>query len=190
MLQKYGFPPKLYNSTYSEDVTDKSTFLRIGSIDLGSEVKLRIKSRPLQQNLCQDLVLDLKMLKDLNEDIHAATEEMSDGRRGCTTEKLYKIIELHFAKKLKSILKATAFDVLRGQVSPDTESQTIRHARNAFVGTKDNVAKYVNDAKETTIGQVEKKLSRKLEEWGFDSSTVDLMKSTNINRKNRETRNE
>ena len=180
VLQEAGFPPKLLTDDSSDGSSSGSTFVRIGGINFGGEIKVQIRSRPLDQKLCEDFVFDLQMLDDFSRRVNeVATKEVSKekgGRKGCTTEELYDIIEKYFRKKTQKIIKETAMDIINSKISPNTDSHTIINAKRTFVGVKDNVSDYAKKVRERTSNQMEQAVSRKMENWNIDASLLNAIK--------------
>lgn len=181
VLQDAGFPPKLLIDDSSDETSSGSTFVRFGGIKFGGEVKLQIRSRPLDQKLCEDIVFDLQMLDDFSRKVNeVATKDVSSkekgGRKGCTTEELYDIIEKYFRKKTQKIVKETAMDIINSKLSSNTDSQTVRNAKRTFIGVKDNVSIYARKVRDKTSNQMEQVVSQKLENWNLDASLLDAIK--------------
>jgi hypothetical protein len=158
-LQKNGFPPE-FSEEESSSVT--SSFLRIGSIDLSGTVIASLQSRPLKKEITS-IKFDLDTLDPLDRDIkNQSMENLATlGRRGCTTEELYSLIQKYFGRMLRETLS----DVLE-DLAADGGKGKMEEVNRVVNLTKDSIAKYVDDAGDWTGEQVQKKLAEQLDEWG------------------------
>ncbi|OEU11334.1 hypothetical protein FRACYDRAFT_245644 [Fragilariopsis cylindrus CCMP1102] len=67
-LSEIGFPPQLYDEDEIVDSSSEaaSAFVRIGGIVVKGQIRLKLRSRPLDKDLCEDIVFDFDNLKTLN----------------------------------------------------------------------------------------------------------------------------
>lgn len=177
-MQDVGFPPSLYNYTETE-TNDKNykSVVTIGSIELSGKVILKIFSRVLQQEIVQDVEFDLKNFDSLNERIKRESNLAlkTNGRKGCSTDLLYSIIQKHFTDLLKKILTQKATDLaIRGQSLNDD-------VKNVLTGSRETILKYAKNVGEKTNDDIE----RKLNEMGVRPEHVDLAKQVASNWLNR-----
>lgn len=140
--------------------TEPSTFIRVGSIDLSGTVRLRIHSKPLEESICPDCVLDLDMLDELNLLIKTSSlaAKGNSGRRGCTTEELYKIIQTYFLEKVKLLVRDLAMNKM--------ESMTVREATKMATNTRDSFTQYALKVKGKAEENIENMAFARLKKWG------------------------
>jgi hypothetical protein len=167
VLKKNGFPPELLYADYPEGSGESSysSFVRIGSIDLKGNVVALLKSRPLKKDLAE-VKFALDTFDSLDEQIKTQSLEnlAKAGRRGCTTDELYTLIQTYVGGILKQVLIDTLEDVKGGG------TKTHDSVDRVVTLTKKNVSKYFNDAGEWTGGKVEDKLAEGLQKWGVNSA--------------------
>ena len=92
-----GFPPSFADpelEVVTSESEPTSTFLRIGGIHMMGDISLTIRSRPLDQQLGEAIVFDLRKLEAMNDQIRKAARraEEQTGRRGVTSTELGIII--------------------------------------------------------------------------------------------------
>ena len=167
-LKKNGFPPELPAEDPAPKKRGKAksneSFLRIGSIDLSGKVIALLKSKPLQKDLAE-VKFALDTFDPLDEQIKArALENLAKtGRRGCTTDELYTLIQNFMGGILKQVLVDTFEEVTSG------EGKTFDKVDNVVKLTKKSVANYVNDAEKWSGEQVQKKLTSQLKKMGVST---------------------
>lgn len=164
-LKKNGFPPELPD----EDPTakkrskakKKESFVRIGSIDLSGKIVAQIKSRPLKKDLTE-VKFALDAFDPLDEQIKTQSLEnlAKTGRRGCTTDELYNLIQTFVGSMIKQALAETFEDVAGGG------TKTFDKVDNVVKLTRKSVTNYINDAGEWSEGQIQDKLNQSLAKWG------------------------
>lgn len=185
-LKDVGFPPALLVTPDDVPPTPSkkstSTFVRVGSVDLSGHVVLRLHSRPLDQPVVPDLILDLDSLDELNSLIRSESSKKKDAgeRRGCTTEDLYNIVQSYFAAKIRSLLSAAAVDLASSALDPDRESDTVREAKRVVSGlasgARDAFGKYASGAQGETEERIRKKVAERLARWGIGEEEMETMR--------------
>ena len=173
-LSDIGFPPQLYDEDEIVDSSSEaaSTFVRIGGIEVKGQIRLKLRSRPLDKDLCEDIVFDFDNLKTLSHQISAASKaaQKKTGRRGCTTEELYDIIQSYFNQQIQQRVKSSAVDTAMGALKPESGGKTIRDAKKFFSKGKDVAMKYAND-----IGQkAEEHVDDNINNLGLSRSDLNL----------------
>jgi hypothetical protein len=173
-LKRHGFPPTFSEEADSSaaEISELSTFLRIGSIDLSGEISARLQSRPLKRELAK-MSFSLDMLDAIDRDIrNQALENLAKtGRRGCTTDELYTILQKYFGQKVRESL-TSAFEDFKDDVSasPEERSKIAKQTKDSISKyTKEagvSVNKYIDDTSEWTGEQVKKFIEERLDEWG------------------------
>ena len=174
-LSDIGFPPQLYDD--EDEIVDSSseaasTFVRIGGIEVKGQIRLKLRSRPLDKDLCEDIVFDFDNLKTLSHQISAASKaaQKKTGRRGCTTEELYDIIQSYFNQQIQQRVKSSAVDTAMGALKPESGGKTIRDAKKLFSKGRDVAMKYAND-----IGQkAEEHVDDNINNLGLSRSDLNL----------------
>jgi len=186
-LRDAGFPPKLL--FYDDDEKNKgssplppissvssSSFIRIGGIDLVGKAVVEIRSRILQKPITEDLVLELDAWKELSSEISKASsnpkKKDDNGRPGCTTEELYKIIELYFSKKLKYLAATVLVDLVesttsKGDKQATTTSILASKMKKITSNIQNTFSTYTRDVGETLQTQMEEYLEAELPIVGF-----------------------
>lgn len=160
-LKKNGFPPELPEEDPKKRGKSGSSFVRIGSIDLSGNVVALLKSRPLKKDLAE-VKFALDTFDTLDEQIKSQSLEnlAKTGRRGCTTDELYALIQAYVGGILKQVLTDTLADVSGGGTKThDTVDRVVKL-------TKKSVSKYFSDTGEWTGEQVQNKLAEQFEKWG------------------------
>lgn len=172
-LNRVGFPPKLYYS--GEGSTTSSTFVRFGNIEMSGEVRVRVKSKQLEKNLVEDIVIDLRQLHSLSRQIQVAAKKSEEvtGRRGCSTDELYEILSKYFGDQIKKFLKLTATDLaLNALIRDKGESKTMNDVKRAWsgaVGAAMNYTQSIGDKAEGHIGE-------SLKQFGLGKDELNLVK--------------
>ena len=174
-LSDIGFPPQLYEEDEIVDSSSEaaSTFVRIGGIGVKGQIRLKLRSRPLDKDLCEDIVFDFDNLKTLSNQISAASKaaQKKTGRRGCTTEELYDIIQSYFNQQIQQRVKSSAVDTAMGALKPESGGKTIRDAKKFFSKGRDVAMKYAND-----IGQkAEEHVDDNINNLGLSRSDLNLV---------------
>jgi hypothetical protein len=173
-LSDIGFPPQLYDEDEIVDSSSEaSTFVRIGGIGVKGQIRLKLRSRPLDKDLCDDIVFDFDNLKTLSNQISAASKAAQEetGRRGCTTEELYDIIQSYFNRQIHQRVKSSAVDIAMGAFKPESGGKTIRDAKKLFSIGRDVAMKYAND-----IGQkADEHVDDNINNLGLSRSDLNLM---------------
>jgi len=164
----------------TEDSLPPSTFIRIGCLDVEGSVRLKVISRALGgKELCPDFVFEMKNLAELSDRIKYASEESyrKTGRKGCTTEELYEIIEQFVKTKLRKRMGSTVTDIARGVLDPKYGgSKTVEETKRALAGVRNTVDRYTKNVVDVTEKQVENKLARQLSRWGLSNDQIDTVK--------------
>lgn len=162
----------MYLSDYGLDDMD---MLRICSLQLRGNIKLRTYSRPLDQAIAPDFLFDLAMLDDLMNQIQVAANEnqSSDGQIGCTTEDVYDIIANYVNEKVRKVLTSTVKDLAKAHIYPDSyESTTIRDTKKAFSTAFDTITSYTDKVVSKSEKEMKSKLENRLKDWGLNSEQV------------------
>jgi len=148
-LADRGFPPNFYDNDDASTTasTTESTFLRIGSIRMVGEIRLKIRSRPLDKDLVEDIVFDLGKLEEMNNQIRSASQRAKEktGRRGLKTEELYEIINVYFNRQIQQLVKIAAADLALGAFSRDSGGKTVKDAKKLLSGAMGVAMKYSKD---------------------------------------------
>ncbi len=151
----------------SGDSNHGTSFVRIGSIDLSGNVIAKVKSRPLKKNLAEvTFALDTFDPLDDQIKIHSLEKLAKTGRRGCTTDELYTMIQSYIGGILKQVLADTVEDVAVGGGKTRDKVESVVNV------TKKSISKYINDASEWSGGQVQDKLAERLKKWGVTTNKV------------------
>lgn len=142
-LADIGFPPELYDST---DTSASSTFIRIGSIQTTGQVRLKIRSRPLDKDMVEDIIFDLRKIQEIDDQIKTASKvaRQRTGRRGIQTDHLYEIINNYFNFQIQQFLKVALADIALGALNGEN-SETIKGAKKLFSTAIDIGMKYTKD---------------------------------------------
>jgi predicted transcriptional regulator len=82
------------------------------------------------------------------------------GRRGCTTDELYSLLQTHFGTMFRQILSDTLDDLSEGG------KETVDEVNRIVNLTRNSITKYVGEAGEWTGEQVQNKMAERLDEWG------------------------
>ena len=157
-----------------QPASGSSTFIRIGSIQLSGNVTSEIRSRPLDRSIA-DVAFPMNAFDELNAQIRNVSEVnlAAAGRRGCTTDQVYDIIQAYFMGKLRKFLQDTAYDVSAGSLSEDG-SKTVQEAKKLFASARTAVKRYADDASKKTGDNIEESLANRLEKLGVPSSREKL----------------
>lgn len=145
-MEDIGFPPQFYDLDAPQHA-ELPTFVRIGSIRMLGELRLKIRSRPLDKQLVEDIVFDMGRLKELSNLINSASQraEKETGRRGLETQELYDIINAYFNRQIKQFVKVAAADVVIGAINPDEGGKTVNDVKKIFSGAVNAAVKYSKD---------------------------------------------
>ncbi|GFH44321.1 hypothetical protein CTEN210_00795 [Chaetoceros tenuissimus] len=149
-LQEMGFPPVLSDDTTTSSTTTDTSFIRIGSFDAVGEVRLKLKSRPLSKELCEDVVLDLDKLSELNRKI-VKKSNAANGRVGCTTEELYEILQSYIEDKIKALVKSILRDP---QYAVKDVKNLLNKGKNVAKAYMDGVGEKADDTLQKKIEKV------------------------------------
>jgi hypothetical protein len=160
-LKRNGFPPAFSEEDQTELEADETSFFRIGSIDLSGSITACIKSRPLNQEISV-VHFDLDAFDPLDRDIqNQALENLAiSGRRGCTTDELYVLLQSYFGRKLRQVLSETLEDLADGG------KETFQEVNRVVSLTKNSISQYVESVGDWTEEQVQNKVAERLDEWG------------------------
>ena len=187
-LGKEGFPPKMateyVNPVSQQDLSlppsASSSFIKIGGLDVEGSVRLKVVSRALGgKELCPDFVFEMKNLVELSDRIKYASEESfrKTGKKGCTTDELYQIIEEFFKVKLRKLMQSTLTDIARGALDPKYGgSKTIEETKRVFAGARSTFDKYTKNVADVTGKRVENKLANQLSRWGLSEEQIETVK--------------
>mmetsp|Transcript_48379 Transcript_48379/g.94534 ORF Transcript_48379/g.94534 Transcript_48379/m.94534 type:complete len:239 (-) Transcript_48379:297-1013(-) len=166
-LREFGFPPA---SLLGGGVGATSSDVRIGSLGLEGTVTLTLESAALRgkgsaagnQRLAEDVVLNLSVLRVLEDKIREASER--NGRRGVSTEELAEIIGRLFRDEVTKIISSSLVDLARGEGSKGVAKGiiTVKRTTDAFL---DYFGAAVETIKERDI---EVPLSEMLHRWGLN----------------------
>ena len=153
-LSDIGFPPQLYDE---DDTTAGQTFVRVGGIAVKGEIRLKLRSRPLDKNLYDDIVFDLGNLRDLSKLISAVSKLAYEktGRRGCTTEEVYDIIQSYFNRQIHQMVKSTAIYIALGAFNPEDKGKTVKDAKKILSIGRDVAMKYAKDVEKKADEQID-----------------------------------
>lgn len=169
-LEDAGFPPAMeYYETEEESSAESSTFVRIGSVDLSGKVRLEISSRPLERPITT-IVYGLDTLQDLNNEIREVSEtNLADtGRRGCTMDEMYIILQTYFAGRIRNFLRDAAYDVTASSLL-DKGSTTIKEARCLLASASDVIKNYADDVGRKKGDDLQELLAIRLDKLGLPS---------------------
>lgn len=185
-LQEAGFPPSLYYD-YQKMPSSNSTFVRIGSLQLGGDVRVHIESRPLHRPIVKDLKWPMETLGGLYAKIQATSNAnlASTGRRGCTTDELYDIVQDYFGERLKTFIKERVKDVAEviQDVGMETaKTRTVDEARRIASSVGGVMKDYSEQAVQTTERNLEGSLAQKLTKMGIPSAGEKLAKLKELSR--------
>ena len=153
-LQKLDFPPVLSDDTFSSTTGSAAdtSFIRIKSFNATGEVRLKLKSRPLSKELCDDVVLDLDKLSELNRQIiKKANAAKRTGRVGCTTEELYEIIQAYVKDQIKALVKSILKDP---QYAVKDVKNLLNKGKNVAKAYMDGVGEKADDTLQKKIEKV------------------------------------
>ncbi len=187
-----GFPPSFYDysqptssttstPTSASTATTTSSFITIESIDVSGRAIIKIHSRILKKEVLNDIQLDLDNLDHLNDKIKvAATRAMEKkGRKGCSVDEVYGIIQSHFHELIRRSLKYTVADLAftalnnnSGRRINDFESssmKSLKEMRKVVSGTKDV---FINYAKDVGVKTTEDIIEQNLAGIGFSEAQV------------------
>ena len=121
-----------------------------------------MKSRPLKKELAH-LQFSLDTFDPLDEKIKAqALENLANtGRRGCTTDELYALIQ----SVMTDILKKFLADIIDDFANDG--AKITNQVGNVYDLTKKSVSDYVTETGEWSGRQFHTKVSKRLLEWGL-----------------------
>ena len=167
-MKKMGFPPQFPEKDPStvppqqQKNDSTSSFVRVGKIDLSGDFSVILLSKPMKKDL-GTFKFSLDTFDELDSEISLLSKKnlVENGRKGCTTDELYALIQRFFGRKLRGLLLEVAQDLSNEEGSKTTESvnKIVRSARGS-------VLKYANDAGAWTGENIDKKMSEKLARWG------------------------
>jgi AraC-like DNA-binding protein len=123
---------------------------------MSGEVRLRVKSKPLEKNLIEDIVIDLRQLHSLSRQIQVAAKKSEEltGRRGCSTEELYEILSKYFGDQIKKFLKLTATELaLNALIRDKGESKTVNGVKRAWSGAVNAAMNYAQSVGDKSLKQ-------------------------------------
>ena len=166
-MKKMGFPPQLPEKDPSfppkqRRNDDTSSFVRVGKIDLSGDFSVILLSKPMKKDL-GTFKLSLDTFDELDREIRFLSNKnlVETGRKGCTTDELYTLIQRYFGRKLRGLLLEVAQDLSNEDGSKTTDSV------NKIVGSaRKSVLMYANDASSWTGEKIDKKISEQLSKWG------------------------
>ncbi len=153
-LKDKGFPPDLSVVPDNSDTQkNESSSVRIGSISTTGEVRLRVRSRPLDKDLIPIIIFNLSLAKIINKEIERSSRraEKETGRRGCTFDEVDRIIQNFFALLIQELLQNAALDAT-------SVARTVTDAKKVLNGAKDAAAKYVKSVGDKTEEQFDESL--------------------------------
>jgi hypothetical protein len=82
---------------------------------------------------------------------------INTGRRGCTTDEIYKILKQFFGRQLKDLAASNVEDILQGR-----QMSALEGIKRAWASTSNSASGYVDDAKDYTEEKLQGKLSESL----------------------------
>mmetsp|Transcript_31005 Transcript_31005/g.74899 ORF Transcript_31005/g.74899 Transcript_31005/m.74899 type:complete len:394 (+) Transcript_31005:22-1203(+) len=179
-MKRMGFPPQFPETDPStvppqqHKNDDTSSFVRVGKVDLSGDFSVILLSKPMKKDL-GTFKLSLDTFDELDKEIRFLSEKnlVENGRKGCTTDELYTLIQQYFGRKLRGLLIEVAQDLSNEDGSKTAESV------NKIVGSaRESVKKYANDARAWTGEKIDKNMSEKLAKWG---ESVDKLGEPNGN---------
>jgi hypothetical protein len=137
----------------------QDSFVRIGGIDFSGSVTCVFRSEPLKKDIAV-LQFDLDKLDELGRQIRERSDEnlAATGRRGCTTDDLYKLIGNFYSQKLKGLAAQNLEDVFQGR-----DSSTVNDIKKAWKSAGDSASAYVDGARDWTEGQLQGKVNESIE---------------------------
>eukprot|EP00547_Thalassionema_nitzschioides_P016013 CAMPEP_0194253804 /NCGR_PEP_ID=MMETSP0158-20130606/30646_1 /TAXON_ID=33649 /ORGANISM="Thalassionema nitzschioides, Strain L26-B" /LENGTH=347 /DNA_ID=CAMNT_0038991617 /DNA_START=44 /DNA_END=1087 /DNA_ORIENTATION=+ len=169
-LQDLGFPPSFYEEEEDSKAScdTSSSFVRFGDLKMPGAVDFKVRSKSLNKTL-SDIQIPLDKSKELSQMIRHAAKEADDrsGRKGCTTDEMYTIIQSFFARQLQDLLKFAAVDLALHGAS---ESTTLREIKKSISGAKDTIIDYAKDAGDKTINE-------QLSKFGLDQEQINSLKN-------------
>lgn len=162
-------------TNYSDNATDFTAHLRIGSLDFSGNLTAEIRSRPLDADI-HLLTFDLDSLDDFNLRIRevATTKAVPKGRRGVTTEELYEMLHVYFHDKILTFLKSCLHDITH---NPVTESKVVQNAEHFFKEATDTIRNYTTKARDHKRDSLHKLVSAKFAKWGMILPPVDELQA-------------
>ena len=116
---------------------------------------------------------DLDNLNFLSNQISAASKaaHRETGRKGCTTEELYDIIQSYFSRQIQQLVKSTAVDIAMGAFNPEDGGKTMRDAKTLLSIGRDVAIKYVKE-----VGQkADEHADENLNNLGISRSDLNLL---------------
>ncbi|CAB9508043.1 expressed unknown protein [Seminavis robusta] len=184
-LNDLGFPPELvyYNTTTTTTSSSSdSELIRIGSLDLQGRVSLQTRSRPLNKTILpDDLVLDLRSMRDLKYKIQALAE--ANDPKGCTSDQVYQVVRSLFGAKLKEALQYALEDI----ATNSSNSRVANHSKVLWSSAKAAVLSYASDLETHSVGKFKGKLLDKIQNTkneegdpGLSEEQVDQMVAENL----------
>lgn len=154
-----------------------SAYVRFGNIVMSGEVILRVKSKPLEKSLMEDIVIDLRQLHALSKEIQKQAEKSQErtGRRGCTTDELYDILSKYFGDQVKKFLKLTATDLALSALKREKGgSKTLNDAKKAWSGAIDTALNYVQ-----SVGRkAEEHVDENLKQFGINIDDINFVRDS------------
>jgi hypothetical protein len=169
-LQDAGFPPETAMSTSDELPSSfiSSTFLRFSSIDLSGTVKAKLRSRPLDRDIAPILAFDLDSLDHLNAQIQRYSDiNLSQtGRRGCTTDELYLLIQDFVTEKVRVFVASTAYDLVTNTFQ-EGDTAMVRDAKRLISEATSSILNYAVDASKAKGKDIHLAVANRLENIGL-----------------------
>jgi len=169
-LQDAGFPPETAMSTSDELPSSfiSSTFLRFSSIDLSGTVKAKLRSRPLDRDIAPILAFDLDSLDHLNAQIQRYSDiNLSQtGRRGCTTDELYLLIQDFVTEKVRVFVASAAYDLVTNTFQ-EGDTAMVRDAKRLISEATSSILNYAVDASKAKGKDIHLAVANRLENIGL-----------------------
>ena len=182
VLSEFGFPPALLiGNDAKKNVHDEGTSehrdgdslssrVRVGSVRLGGTVTLTLESAALRggesgKRLVEDLVLDLSVLRDLEDEIKNRSNynQQTSGKTGVTTEELVRIIIRHFRDEVIKLVSLNLAELARGD-----DASGVVNGMAALRKTKAAFLAYLGEAAETVKErEIEAPITSVLRSWGL-----------------------
>lgn len=174
-LKKHGFPPQLADDDASRSKRTwfgklssfEPSFVRIGSIDLSGNVVAKLKSRPLQKTLTE-VKYALDTFDPLDQQIKLQSLEnlARTGRRGCTTEELYGLIQNYIGGLLQQLVGDVLTDIAAGG------DETMDKVERVVTLSKKSLTQYIQDTSDWSGNHIQDKLSESLTKWGLFNNEI------------------
>ena len=158
-----------------------SAFLRIGSIYLSGAVKAQLRSRPLDRDIAPILAFELDLLDDLNNQIQRCSDFnlAQTGRRGCTTDELYELIQAFVTDKVRGFIASTAYDLVTNPFQPD-DTRAVRDVKHFISGATSSLLSYATDSSIVKERDIQQSVTNHLQNNGLPAAIDHLKRFNNL----------